>query len=257
MKISGAEFLDLPRKAVTFIGMSGVGKSYTSQQLEDWGWNSYSCDYLIGTEYLDVAMKETLSFEETLGKDNMEFLSSFVGKLGDPGRDGLALEEFQKRQKMYYDAECQSLKDMPAALEQASGNFVCDSSGSLCEVEDESILEVVGASTVVVYLKVKQEAHAEILERAFKYPKPLFFPPDFLNERLERYKQKFDLTAVEEIDPLEFLRWVFPYLFEARLPKYQRIADQYGVTLPSHLMSDLKSEDEFIQMIAGALDEQR
>lgn len=254
MKISGAEFLAQPKKAVTLIGMSGVGKSYTAHKLEQWGWTSYSCDYLIGTDYLDAAMKETLSFEETLGKDNMEFLSSFVGKLGDPARDGLPLEEFQKRQKMYYDAECQSLREMPLALESANGNFVCDSAGSLCEVEDEEIIRKVGEASVVVYLKVKQEAHAEILQRAFEFPKPLYFPPAFLQERLSRYKDKFDLSSVDEIDPLEFLRWIFPHLFEARLPKYQRIADEYGVTLSTQSVSDIKTADEFMQLVADALD---
>jgi len=253
--MSGAEFLAQPKKAITFIGMSGVGKSYMSHQLEQWGWVSYSSDYLIGTEYLDDVMRETLSFEETLGKDNMEFLSSFVGKLGNPDQGGLLLEEFQKRQKFYYDAECQSLIDMQGALDKTSGHFVCDSSGSLCEVEDESILERVGQGSVVVYLKVKQEGHAEILDRAFKFPKPLYFPPAFLLERLERYKEKFDLSGVEEIDPLEFLRWVFPHLFESRLPKYQRIADQYGVTISSHIMGAIKSEDDFLQLVARGLDE--
>lgn len=255
MKISGAEFLAQPKKAITLIGMSGVGKSYTAQKLEQWGWTSYSCDYLIGTEYLDTAMKETLSFEETLGKDNMEFLSSFVGKLGDPERGGLPLAEFKKRQKMYYDAEHQSLLDMPAALEKAEGHFVCDSSGSLCEVDDDEAIQCVGEHSVIVYLKVKQEAHAEILQRAFEFPKPLYFPPAFLDERLARYKQKFDLESDAEIDPLEFLRWIFPHLFEARLPKYQRIADEHGVTLPSHVMGDLKSEDDFLKLVADALDD--
>lgn len=254
MKISGAEFLGQTRKSITFIGMSGVGKSYMSHQLEQWGWTSYSSDYLIGTQYLDNVMHETLAFEETLGKDNMAFLSSFVGKLGNPEQDGLLLDEFQKRQKYYYDAECQSLIDMKEALEAAPVHFVCDSSGSFCEVEDETILERVGQNSLVVYLKVKQEGHAEILDRAFKFPKPLYFPPAFLLERLERYKEKFDLRRVEQIDPLEFLRWVFPHLFESRLPKYQRIADQYGVTIASHALAGVSSEDDFLQLIAKALD---
>ena len=256
MKISGDEFLAMPKKAVTLMGMSGVGKSYTSARLESWDWQMYSCDYLIGTKYLDAVMRETLSFENTLGKDNMEFLSTFVGKLGDPARDGLLLEEFRRRQKLYYEAEAQSLLDMVGALEGSDQDFVCDSSGSLCEIEDESVLQAVGESTVIVYLKVPQEAHAAILERAFKSPKPLYFPSAFFDERLARYKDKFDLNDVEEVDPLEFLRWIFPHLFEARLPKYQRFADQYGVTLPSDKVGGVQTNEEFVEMIAKALDEQ-
>lgn len=253
MIMTGEEFLAQPRKRITLIGMSGVGKSYTSHALENMGWTNYSCDYLIGTKYLDDVMQETLSFETTVGKDNMAFLSKFVGMLGSPDKGGLSMEEFRRRQQLYYEAECDSLRDMRAAVEAAEGHFVCDSSGSFCEIDDESILHEVGEQSLIVYLKVRQEGHAEILDRAFKSPKPLYFPPSFLTERLQRYFEKFDLVDFDEIDPLEFLRWVFPSLFESRLPKYKKLAQRYGVVVPSHEMV-FETEDEFFQIIAKALD---
>ncbi len=252
MRLSGSEFLAQPKKALTLIGMSGVGKSYVSCQLEAWGWVNYSCDYLIGTKYLGELIKS----EGEMSAANIENLSDFVGQLGDEAQGGTTLEEFQRRQKLYYGGECDVLRDMPEALENAEGDFVCDSSGSLCEVEDEEILKEVGQRSLLVYLKVRQEGQAEILKRATDYPKPLYFPPAFLEERLERYLDKFDLKEVQEIHPVEFLRWIFPHLFESRLPKYQRLAQEYGVVLPSHKIN-LESEDAFLQCIADALDEQR
>jgi len=32
------------KKAITLMGMSGVGKSHFSMQLAQWGWGHYSCD---------------------------------------------------------------------------------------------------------------------------------------------------------------------------------------------------------------------
>lgn len=249
MKPGKQEFLDQPRKAVTLIGMSGVGKSHISSKLEEWGWTNYSCDHLIGTKYLADQVEGAVS------ADNILNLSEFVGQIGDPARGGVGLEEFRRRQKMYYDAECAVLQDLPAALEGVSGHFVNDSSGSLCEVEDESILQAVGEKTLFVYLRVRQADHAEILERAIQYPKPLFFPPAFFDERLTAFQKKFEIESVEEIDPAVFLSWVFPYLFESRLPKYKALADQYGVTISTGAFENLQSEEQFIEIIAEALDE--
>jgi GTPase SAR1 family protein len=49
---SGKEFASLPRKAVTVLGMSGVGKTSLSSLLMQSGWFQYSVDYRIGTRYM-------------------------------------------------------------------------------------------------------------------------------------------------------------------------------------------------------------
>ncbi|MEM7679602.1 MAG: ATPase [Pseudomonadota bacterium] len=249
MKLSKQEFLDQPSKRISLIGMSGVGKSYISSKLEGWGWANYSCDHLIATKYLADKVEGAVS------ADNIVNLSSFVGQIGDPDKGGVPLEEFKRRQQMYYDAECAVLKDLPEAVGQADGHFVNDSSGSLCEVQDQSVLDAVGQKTLFIYLRVRQADHAEILERAVQYPKPLYFPPAFFEERLKRFLEKFEIETVEEIDPPVFLSWVFPHLFESRLPKYKALADQYGVTISTGAFTDLNSEEDFINIIADHLDE--
>ena len=249
MKLSKQEFLDQPRKAISLIGMSGVGKSYMSSKLAGWGWTNYSCDHLIATKYLADQV------EGAVTADNILNLSNFVGQVGDPAHGGVDVSEFQHRQNMYYKAECAVLRDLPKALENIVGHFVNDSSGSMCEVQDKAIIDSVGQKTLLVYMRVRQEDHADILERAIAYPKPLFFPPAFFTERMKAFLKKFELDNVEQIKPDVFLSWVFPYLFESRLPKYKALADQYGVTISTGAFTDINSEDEFITMIAEHLDE--
>ena len=84
MKLTGKQFLSQPQKAITFIGMSGVGKSHLSCQLAEWGWHNYSCDYLIGTKYLG----DLIQSEGEMSEANIENLSDFVGQLGDAARGG-------------------------------------------------------------------------------------------------------------------------------------------------------------------------
>ncbi|MCD8526170.1 MAG: hypothetical protein LRY62_03140 [Alphaproteobacteria bacterium] len=62
------------------------------------------------------------------------------------------------------------------------------------------------------------------------------------------------MFGYEQIDPDAFSRWVFPHLFRARLPKYQRLADMYGVTVPSAALRDVGDESALIEVIAEALD---
>jgi len=61
-------------------------------------------------------------------------------------------------------------------------------------------------------------------------------------------------THTDQIPPNEFVSWVFPRLFHARLPRYQAIADQYGYTVDASAIAEVKNEDEFINLIAQTLD---
>ncbi len=252
MKLTAEEFLAQPHKAITLIGMSGVGKSYLANKMAGWGWVNYSCDDLISEKYL----KNELDGDDA---DAMDALSKFVGRIGNAGKGGLVRDEFKRRQQLYYDAECQALRDMLPALDEAHGrknSFINDSAGSLCEIEDKELIAAIGEKTLFVYLKVGQEDHKELLQRAIEYPKPLYFPPTFFRERLAHYMDDLDVSSVEDVEPDEFLRWVFPYLFESRLPKYKSLANEFGVTVQVSDFKDVPNEGAFLKVVADALEGQ-
>ncbi len=249
MKITAQEFLNMPHKAITLIGMSGAGKTHISCLLQKWGWHNYSCDYEIGAKFL----KDELGGDGVSDAEDIGALSEFLGKLGRKEDGGFDLETFKARQKAYYDAECQAI----LALEDDIGekHFVHDSTGSLCEIEDEDLIRKIGEKTLFIYLKTDEQTELDVLQRAQDYPKPLFFPSAFLESAIETFLDEKGLNGIDEMVPDDFSRWVFPKLFEARKPKYQRLADMYGVTIPSKEFVDLQSSDQFVQIIADYLDE--
>jgi hypothetical protein len=252
MRLKPEEFLKQSRKAVTLTGMSGVGKTRLSAMLAQDGWHHYSCDYLIGTKYLRDALGLTAN---DISKRDIGKLSAFIGKPGNPDKGGLDLAEYKRRQKLYYDAECQSLRDLAAAMKEAGKvNFINDSTGSLCEIRDEKLVNEVGQATLFVYIKASEDEEKKILDRARRNPKPMYFPPDRFDEWLAIYMKDRKIGAVEKMEPDEFSRWVFKRLFEARLPKYQRLADRYGVTIPSGDLKDVKTEKGFVNAVAAALE---
>jgi hypothetical protein len=230
-------------KAITFIGMSGVGKTHMSRLLEQWGWTNYSCDYLIGSEYL----KDEL--DGTVTPDDLRVLSAFVGRIG---RGAQSIKEFRRRQQQYIDAEKRVMRDAGKAIKEAPGNFVNDSAGSLCEIEDEDLFEELGKETLFVYIEAGPDEEKELLRRAAAYPKPLYFPPAKFDAWLKEYMEKNNQKAVEEIEPDDFLKWVFPLLYHSRVPKYQRLAKKYGVTIPAAKFQNIKSEEEFLSILEKA-----
>src|SRR3569623_1982754 len=113
MRLKAEEFLGQSHKTVTLMGMSGVGKTRLSAMLAQNGWHHYSCDYLIGTRYMRDALGLTAN---EITKRDISKLSAFIGKPGDPDKGGLALAEYKRRQQLYYDAECQSLRDLAVGM---------------------------------------------------------------------------------------------------------------------------------------------
>ena len=274
MKFSIDEFRAWNNKKVTLLGMSGVGKTYLSSLLCGHNWFHYSGDYRIGTRYLDEPIMDLIKqqamqvpflrdllhrdwiyIRNNIRVDDLGPVLSFVGKLGDPERGGVALDEFSRHQAAYRDAEIAAMRDVPEYIRKAQEiygyrHFVNDVGGSLCELDEPSVIDLLVEHTLILYIQVTdQEEEQKLIERAQSDPKPLYYRPDFLNEQLAIYLQENNLDYAAEMDPDEFTRWVFPPLFHSRVPRYDAIAKPYGYTVTSREVAQVRDEADFLELL--------
>jgi hypothetical protein len=274
VKFSIDEFRAWNNKKVTLLGMSGVGKTYLSTLLCGHSWFHYSGDYRIGTRYLyepildlikqqamqvpflrDLLQRDWIYIRNNIRVDDLGPVLSFVGKLGDPERGGVALDEFSRRQAAYRDAEIAAMRDVPEFIRKAQEiygyrHFVNDVGGSLCELDEPSVIDLLVEHTLILYIQVTdQEEEQKLIERAQSDPKPLYYRPDFLKEQLAIYLQENNLDYAAEMDPDEFTRWVFPRLFHSRVPRYEAIAKPYGYTVTSREVAQVRDEADFLQLL--------
>ena len=278
MKFTVEEFRAWENKKVTLLGMSGVGKSYLSTTLRGKNWFHYSGDYRIGTRYLDEHILDMIKHQamkvpflrELLRNDWIHIRNnikvhdlgpvlSFVGKLGNPEKGGVELDEFVQRQAIYRQAEIDAMLEVPQFIKKAQEiygypHFINDVGGSLCELDEPGVVESLVESTLILYIKVTNQAQEEtLIERAKTAPKPLFYRPEFLNEHLALYFDEKGIEYAAQIDPDEFARWIFPRLFHARLPRYDAIANPHGYAVTSDEVAQIKNEDDFLELLELAI----
>ena len=278
MNLTAKEFRSEKNKRLTLLGMSGVGKTHLAKLIGgNGGWYHFSGDYHIGATYLkdeiinNIAKKmkqdpwlqnllenQSISVNSQVTFDNLEPISAFLGKVGNPEEGGLAIDEFVRRQGLFLEAEIKAMYDVPSFIKksQQSGydNFINDAGGSLCELEDKKLYQLLSKNTLIVYIKTNKDAEKMLIERSKNQPKPVYYHPNFFASALQSYLEKNSLDYVAQINPDAFARWVFPRLVEDRLAKYQILADQYGCVIKSNDLHHCHSADDVINLIAGALD---
>ena len=277
MKLKVEQFRQWKQKSITLLGMSGVGKTHLATMLREAHWFHYSGDYRIGTRYLDEAILDNIKLQamqvpflrdllrsdsiyiaNNITVDHLKPLSAFLGKLGNPEVGGLALSEFKRRQRLHHEAEVASMLDVPDFISKARhiygyDNFINDVGGSLCELDDQQVLDVLAENTLIVYIKAGQVDEEKLIERAVRDPKPLYYREAFLDEQLGIYCEERGLDYIAMIDPDDFVRWVFPRLFRSRLPRYESIAEQYGYTVDAADVFNVSSEAEFLTLLEDAI----
>lgn len=277
MKLSPEEFAKWEHKCVTLLGMSGVGKTRIASILRKQNWFHYSGDYRIGTHYLDEAILDNIKIQamqvpflrdllqsdsifirNNITVDHLKPVASFLGKLGDPGMGGLDLREFKRRQNLHRVAEISAMNDVPDFIRKAQSiygykNFINDVGGSVCELDDPGTIKKLSKHTMILYIKATHEDEEELIHRAEKDPKPLYYRESFLDEQLAIYKEEKGVSFVAMIDPDDFVRWVFPKLFYSRIPRYEAIANEYGYTVSTTELKQVSSEKDFLELISEAI----
>jgi hypothetical protein len=278
MQFTVDEFRTWRHKSVTLLGMSGVGKTHLSMLLRKQNWFHYSGDYRIGTRYLDepimdlikqqamqipflrdLLRRDWIHIRNNIKVDDLGPVLSFVGKLGDPERGGVPLEEFSRRQAQYREAEIAAMRDVPEFIRKAQEiygyeNFVNDVGGSLCELNESSVIDLLVKHTLILYIRVTETAEEEaLISRAQSSPKPLYYRPEFLAQQLQEYLGLRELDYAAQVEPDDFCRWVFPRLFRSRLPRYEAIARPHGYTVTSHEVAGVRDEQDFLDLVESAI----
>ncbi|WP_396642537.1 ATPase [Methylomonas sp. 2B] len=280
MKMTAQQFLDWESKSITLLAMSGAGKTTLSNKLPKDKWFHYSGDYRIGTKYLEEPILDNIK-QQAMGVpflrellksdsiyicnnitvDNLAPVSSFLGKIGDPAKGGLTLAEFKRRQALHHQAEIAAMNDVPDFIHKAEAiygykHFLNDAGGSVCELDCPEVLETLAEHTLIVYIQIPPALEQTIIDRAKQDPKPLYYRPEFVDAKLARFMSERGYVSTDQIPPDDFVTWVFPELFKARVPRYEAIAAQYGYTVSADETARIQSEQDFIELIAAAIDRQ-
>jgi hypothetical protein len=275
-------WLEAPERRVLLFGMSGLGKTHASKLLREAGtWFHYSIDYRIGTRYLgerivdnakreamrvpflrDLLMSDSIYIGSNITFENLSPVSTWLGKPGDPRKGGLPFDEYRRRQAWFREAEVAALLDTARFIERSQDiygypHFVCDSGGSICEwVEpddpDDRVLRALSAATLLVWIEGSEAHTAELVRRFDRAPKPMAYHPDFLARCWAEYGAETG-RAEDEVDPDAFIRWTYARALAHRQPRYAAMARRWGVTVTAEEMSGLRSEAEFVGVIAQAI----
>ncbi len=279
---SRRDWLDARRKRVLVFGMSGLGKTRVSTLLRASGdWYHYSVDYRIGTRYMgehivdnfkrqamrvpflrDLLLSDSIFIGSNITFDNLSPLSTYLGKPGDPEKGGLPMEEYLRRQEQHGEAEKAAVLDTTRFIDRARNiygypHFVCDSSGSICEVVDpddpeDPLLKALAGHVLMVWI-AGSEAHAEELVRRFDAaPKPMYYQPEFLGDAWKTYLSETGVRETE-VDPDEFVRWTYARALAHRHPRYAAIARNWGVRVAADRIAGLRDAGDFRELIASAL----
>ncbi len=283
------DYVAAPQKRVLLFGMSGLGKTHLAQLLRDQGpggkgWFHYSVDYRIGTRYMnefiadnfkreamkvpllrELLMTDSVYIASNITFNNLAPLSTYLGKPGDPARGGLPFAEYMLRQEQHRAAEVAAMLDTARFIDRAAAiygypNFVCDSSGSICEVVDpedpaDPVLKQLAETLLLVWIQGSDAHTAELVRRFDRAPKPMYYQPEFLHAAWKEYRATHSVTE-ETCDPDAFVRWTYARALAHRQPRYAAMARQ-GVTVTAEAVSAVRTPADFDAMIAAAIDRAR
>ena len=279
---SSSHWLGAQHKRVMLFGMSGLGKTHVSSLLRGSGnWFHYSVDYRIGTRYMgeniadnfkqiamqnpelrDLLLSDSIYIASNITFDNLTPLSTYLGKPGDQSKGGLPFAEYLRRQEQHRQAEISALMDTTRFISRAEeiyhyDNFICDTSGSICEVvnpenPNDPVLSALADQVLMVAIEGSDNHTAKLIKRFDRAPKPMYYQPQFLAEKWVQY---LALNKVEEasVNPDDFIRWAYAQALAHRQPRYAAMA-KWGVKITADEISQIQSPTDFNDLIGMALD---
>ncbi len=280
---SAQAWRDAPTKRVLFFGMSGLGKTYISNILRSSGqWFHYSIDYRIGTRYMgeyiadnakaeamkvaflrELLLNDSINISPNITFENLNAVAAYLGMPGDPSKGGLAIEEYRRRQEQFRRSEIEALLDTSYFIDRSDRiygypHFICDTGGSICEwveanAEDDALLTELSRHTLLIWIKGSDSHTQELIRRFDRAPKPMAYQPQFLSRVWEDFLSDNNIEE-DEVDPRAFLRWTYAQALAHRQPRYQAMADKWGITVTADQISEVKSTADFEALISSALE---
>ena len=280
------EWLGAAHKRVALFGMSGLGKTRIAAMLrEEAEWFHYSIDFRIGTRYMgehivdnfkreamrNRFLRELLRSDSIFIASNITFhnlapLSTYLGKPGDPEKGGIPFDEYLRRQRQHREAEIAATRDAVPFIAKAReiygyDHFVCDTSGSLCEVVDpmdpaDPVLVDLAGATLPVWFRGTDADLEELCRRFDRAPKPMYYPESFLTELWTSYCAERGIAG-DAVDPDDFIRHGFRALMAPRLPRYAEMAERWGVTVEAAEVAQVRDPADFAALIAEAIGRRR
>ncbi len=278
---SEQDWRNAPRKQVLFFGMSGLGKTHISNILRgDGTWFHYSIDYRIGTRYMGeyiidnakaeamkvpflraLLLSDSIYIGSNISFANLKPVATYLGAPGNIAQGGINIDEYNRRQDQFRQAEINALMDTEYFIDRAKRlydypNFICDTGGSICEWVDpqdpnDPILKSLSKNTLMIWIKGDEAHTQELIERFDRDPKPMSYQPAFLNRMWQAYLDEHDVHP-DKVDPQHFLRFTYARALAHRQPRYQAMA-KWGVTVPADQMARVRTPADFDDVIAQAL----
>ena len=148
------------RVILTLIGMSGAGKTVWATKLAAHGFTVCDCDALLATKLQTIAGHTGASLEE-------------IGRwMGFPYQ-----ADFRLREALYLTCEMDILRDVVAgaiACTSTQTNAVIDTGGSVIYA-DPALLQRLRQCTIVIYLRIPDTLHQQMLSTYLEHPRPLIW----------------------------------------------------------------------------------
>ena len=259
--------------------MSGLGKTRISNLLQSKSkWFHYSVDYRIGTRYLgehivdnfkqeamknpflrELLLSDSIYISSNLTFNDLSPLSSYLGTPGSTLEGGIQIETYIQRQQQHKEAEIASVLDTRKFIEKSIqiygySDFICDTSGSICEIvnpldRSDPLLNHLSSNTLIVLIKGTEKHKKELVKRFKEEPKPIYYNELFLKQKWQKYKQIYKIND-HEVSPKSFALFCFEDLLQHRAPIYEKIAQNWGITIQADDISRVRDEKDFVDLIS-------
>jgi hypothetical protein len=123
------------------------------------------------------------------------------------------------------------------------------------ENDADPVLKVLGDNTLILYIRGTEEHAAALVERFRKYPKPMYYQPEFLDSTWKAFKEEHGITDENDVDPDAFIVWGFEKLLHHRIPLYEKIARRHGYTVEMADIPGIRDQQDFLDLLARAVTE--